>query len=152
MKWFAGFLFCVLVAHSSAVVAEEFDQAQVERQAMEVLDEFMASFNGRDPVALADTYHFPHYRLARGSMSFWESKDAAVQAHKTSYQALPDSGWHHSEWLQRRVDAISDSKVHVTTRFKRVREDGSEIGTYNSLYILIKKDGVWGIKMRSSFL
>jgi hypothetical protein len=152
MKLFAAFLLTVLVVQPLAVEAEEFDQARVEQQAMQVLDEFMASFNGRDPVALADTYHFPHYRLARGAMSIWDTKDAAVQSHITTYQTLPDSGWHRSEWLQRRVDAISASKVHVTTRFIRLREDGSEIGTYNSLYILIRKDGVWGIKMRSSYL
>ena len=152
MKLFAAFLLCVLGTHSMAVDAAEFDKAQVEQEAMKVLDEFMASFNAREPVALADTYHFPHYRLARGVMSFWETKEAAVQAHTTTYRVLPDSGWHHSEWLERRVDAISESKVHVTTRFRRVREDGSEIGTYNSLYILIRIDGSWGIKMRSSFL
>ena len=152
MKFFTAFLVSVLVAHSTPAEAEEFDQTQVEQETMKVLDEFMASFNARDPVALADTYHFPHYRLARGIMSFWETKNAAVQAHVTTYRALPDSGWNRSEWLQRRVDTISESKVHVATRFRRLRQDGSEIGTYDSLYILIRKDGRWGIKMRSSFL
>ena len=152
MKLFAAFLLSMLLGHSMAVEAEEFDQARVEQEAMKVLDEFMASFNARDPVALAGTYHFPHYRLARGIMSFWETQEAAVQAHVTTYRMLPDSGWHRSEWLQRRVDTISESKVHVATRFRRLREDGTEIGTYDSLYILIEKDGGWGIKMRSSFL
>lgn len=152
MKLCAIFLLFVLVTHSITVGAEEFDRPRVEREAMNVLDEFMRSFNARDPVALADTYHFPHYRLARGAMSFWETKGAAVQAHVNTYRVLPDGGWHRSEWLQRRVDTISESKVHVATRFRRLREDGSEIGTYDSLYIVIKKDDTWGIKMRSSFL
>ena len=152
MRVFQILLISVLFALAPAVRADEIDRTVAEPEAMQVLDEFMRSFNARDPVALADTYHYPHYRLARGTMNFWETKDAAVQAHMMAYRALPETGWDHSEWLQRRVDMISASKVHVATQFQRVREDGSVIGTYDSLYILIKKDGVWGIKMRSSFL
>ena len=152
MRTITACLFVVLVVFSLPVKAQELQRASVEREAIGVLDAFMSAFNGRDPVALAETYHFPHYRLARGVMSFLETKGAAVQAHVDTYRVLPGSGWHRSEWVQRRIDVVGESKVHVSTRFKRLREDGSEIGTYDSLYIIIKVDGVWGIKMRSSFL
>jgi hypothetical protein len=45
----------------------------------------------------------------------------------------------------------SPAKVHVATRFARLREDGSEIISYDSLYVLTLQDGQWGIKGRSSF-
>ena len=46
----------------------------------------------------------------------------------------------------------SDTKAHVATLVRRFRDDGSEIVTFESLYILIKEEGRWGIKFRSSFL
>ena len=35
----------------------------------------------------------------------------------------------------------SDTKAHVATLVRRFRDDGSEIVTFESLYILIKKKG-----------
>ena len=59
--------------------------------------------------------------------------------------------WHHSAWEKRRILHWSESKVHVDTKFSRYREDGSVIASYDSLYILTKEDGRWGVKMFSSF-
>ena len=63
---------------------------------MDVLDEFMASFNARDAEGHPATYHFPHYRLARGTMNVWETREDAVQDHIRAFELLPDTGWHHS--------------------------------------------------------
>jgi len=41
--------------------------------------------------------------------------------------------------------------VHVDTKFTRCRADGSVISSYESLYILTKEEGRWGVKLRSSF-
>ena len=128
------------------------DRMRIETESMAVLDAFMASFNARDPVAHAATYHFPHFRLARGSMNSWPTAADAESAHKQVFKQLPSTGWARSQWLSRDIIAISDQKVHVNTHFQRLRADGSIIGAYNSLYILIRQDGRWGIKMRSSFL
>jgi hypothetical protein len=128
------------------------DRVRIEAESMAVLDAFMRSFNARDPVAHAATYHFPHFRLARGSMNLWPTEADAVSAHKQVFMQLPKTGWVRSQWLSRDIIAVSEQKVHVNTHFQRLRADGSSIGTYNSLYILIKQDGRWGIKMRSSFL
>jgi hypothetical protein len=45
----------------------------------------------------------------------------------------------------------SGGKVHVDTRFTRYRKDGSKIASYESLYVLTKEGGKWGVKLRSSF-
>ncbi len=119
---------------------------------MAVLDEFIRSFSAKDPVAHAAPYHVPHYRLARGEMNSWETEVDVVQSHVEAFKILPDTGWDRSIWIDRQIVTLTETKVHVATRFRRLREDGSEIGTYDSLYILIFQDGRWGIKMRSSFL
>ena len=138
---------CSITSHSA-----EIDKDKIEKEVMVVLDEFMASFSAGDAERHPETYHFPHYRLARGTMSVWETKEDAIRAHVTIFEVLPDTGWHHSAWVHRRFVTIGENKVHVDTRFGRYREDGSEIGTYDSLYVLTKKDGRWAVKMRSSFL
>jgi len=130
----------------------ESSASRVETEVTAVLDAFMASFNASDPEAHAATYQFPHYRLARGEMLSWETREDAIYAHKSIFAALPTTGWYRSAWVDRKIININDSKVHVATRFTRFRQDGSEIVTAESLYILTKENGRWGIKMRSSYL
>jgi hypothetical protein len=61
------------------------------------------------------------------------------------------AGWHHSALLRRNIIHSSDDKVHFDTRFGRYRDDGSLIGEYDSIYIVNKQDGHWGVPGRSSF-
>lgn len=120
--------------------------------ANQVLDRFMGSFNAQDPAAHVETLHFPHYRLARGGLSGWETRADGAAWMAETFPQLVASGWARSEWLERKIITHSASKIHVATRFRRLRADGSEIGSYASLYILTKVDGRWGVKLRSSYL
>jgi len=124
-------------------------EQDVETQVMAVLDEFMRSFNALDIEAHKITYHFPHYRLASGRMNVLEKAGDMNQEDLKNF--LQGIGWHHSEWGSREISMQSGNKVHVNTSFTRYREDGSVIGTYNSLYILTRENDNWGIKLRSSF-
>lgn len=133
---------------ASKLLAETSD----EKEVFSVLDNFMTSFSESDPIGHAATYHVPHFRLARGSMSNWETIEDVVTAHKRIFRNLSETDWHHSEWIERKVIGITDKKAHVATRVGRFREDGSQIVNFESLYILIKKDDQWGIKFRSSYL
>ncbi len=115
--------------------------------AMQVLDEYMAAWNKQDLEGWERTFQFPHYRLASGRMSVLEQP--GQQDSKRLWQAI--DGWHHSRWDQRRIVHAAADKIHVDTEFTRYRADGSRIGTYESLYILTKENGRWGVKLRSSF-
>jgi hypothetical protein len=44
-----------------------FDHPEAIAAAMGVLDRHLAALNSGDAVALAQTLHFPHYRLAGGA-------------------------------------------------------------------------------------
>ncbi|NCF20608.1 MAG: hypothetical protein GWP63_20420 [Haliea sp.] len=136
----------------SISAAAQNGSSQNEQEVMNVLDAFMRSFSARDPEAHTATYHFPHFRLAQGNMASWHKREDAINAHKLLFKHLPSTGWHRSEWIDRKIISISDSKAHVATRFRRLREDGSEIVATESLYVLTKKNGRWGIKLRSSYL
>lgn len=148
-------LILLLVLGPVAAVAAEpskFDRAKEEAEIMQALDEFMRSFNQVDAAAHLKTYHFPHYRLASGRMTVLEKSGAESEAKfAEQMRGIKAAGWDHSAWTRRRVVHISDSKAHIDTEFARYRKDGSLIGKYESLYVLTKENGRWGIKLRSSF-
>ena len=151
LKASAIMLLCIglLTSNGSATQqATTRNNAQLETEAMKLLDEYMSAWNQKDLVAWERTFHFPHYRLASGKMSVLErpgQQDAA------KVWAAAGSDWHHSKWERRRIIHASADKIHVDTKFTRYRADGSRIGSFESLYILTKEDGRWGVKLRSSY-
>ena len=115
--------------------------------AMKVLDDFMAAFNARDSEAFEATFNFPSYRLASNRMvtlekGFHKPENFSVGAFE---------GWDHSAWMRREIIHAGPDKVHVDTRFTRYRKDGSIIGGFDSIYVITRQDGRWGVKIRSSF-
>ena len=148
MKWLP--VVCLSVFAVSKGFAQDASPAEntaVEQEVMEVLDNYMQAFNELDMTAWERTMHFPHYRLASGEMRIQNGPgELALGALR---HALGKQ-WHHSAWLKRKVIHWSDSKVHVDTKFARYRDDDSVIASYDSLYILTKEAGRWGVKMRSS--
>ena len=120
----------------------------IESEVMRLLDDYMSAWNRKDLAAWERTFHFPHYRLAGGKMTVL---DRPGLQDATRVWASAGSDWHHSRWDRRRIIHSSADKVHVDTKFTRCRADGSVIGSFESLYIVTKEDGRWGVKMRSSF-
>jgi hypothetical protein len=41
--------------------------------------------------------------------------------------------------------------VHIDTRFTRYRKDGTVIGGFDSVYVITREAGHWGVKIRSSY-
>ena len=147
------FAICLLifVPFGSRILAQEeagHVTQQVEDQVMKLLDDYMAAWNRKDLAAWERTFHFPHYRLASGKMTVL---DRAGLQDAAKVWGSAGSDWHHSAWDRRRIVHGSNDKVHVDTRFTRYRADGTKIGSYDSLYILTKENGRWGVKLRSSF-
>ena len=116
--------------------------------AMAALDEFMITFNARDPQLWARSLNYPHVRFASGTVTVWESAEKFAQT--DSFNRLAAIGWDHSHWLSRNVVLVSPAKVHIATKFQRFNEKNESIGTYESLYIVTKVDGHWGTQARSS--
>ena len=138
----------LMTGFSSAERPETPVSPDIEREVMQVLDDYMSAWNKKDLVGWEKTYHFPHYRLAGGKMSVLDHpgmQDAA------RVWASAGSDWHHSRWDRRKIVHASTDKVHVDTKFTRCRADGSVISSFESLYILTREDGRWGVKLRSSF-
>jgi len=115
---------------------------------MAVLDRFLAALNARDEETLLATMHFPHYRLAGVTMRVWDEPDAS---YLTGFYARAGEGWHHTAWDFRRVIVAGPEKVHFDVQFTRYRADDSALGSFRSLYVVTRRDGIWAIALRSSF-
>jgi hypothetical protein len=124
-----------------------------EAEALRVLDDYLAAFNDQDFEAMAAVCHYPHVRIGGGEVSVWETAEeyAAPESRDAQQRFLKATGWHRSARESRSVLQSSADKVHILVRFTRYREDDSVIGTHDSLWILTKRDGRWGVQARSSF-
>lgn len=123
------------------------DNAEATVGALAVLDRHFAALNAGDAAALAETLHFPHYRLAGVTMQVWERPDTYLE----DFRARAGATWHHSAWNFRNVIAASADKVHVDVQFTRYCADGSVLGTFRSFWVLSRIDGRWAAQLRSSF-
>jgi hypothetical protein len=138
------------LALAFAVVAPaKAGDSAAEAAAMKVLDSFMTAFNARDVAAFEATLHFPHYRIASGDVSVLRDPRTLPELFERFVAAMPS--WDHSAWERRKVIHSGPDKVHIDTRFTRFQADGSVIASYDSLYIVTKQDGRWGVLARSSF-
>jgi hypothetical protein len=122
-------------------------EAEAVSAALAVLDQHMAALNARDPVALAATLHFPHYRLAGGQMRVWQGPDRYF----ADFLDRAGDGWHHSAWDARTPIASTSDKVHLDVAFTRFRDDGSALGHFRSLWVVARLNGRWAAQLRSSF-
>lgn len=112
-----------------------------------VLDAFMTAFNARDIEAFEATFNFPSVRLASQGLVILKPGD--MKRERFSTGALAE--WDHSKWDRREVIHAGPDKVHIDTRFTRYRKDGSVIGGFDSIYVITRENGHWGVKIRSSY-
>ena len=121
--------------------------------AMAVADEFLATFNARDAAAHAATLAYPHVRLASGAVRIWDTIEQATEEMARNIPLLVErAGWDHSEWDHKRLVHEGDRKVHLDVQFTRYRADGSVIGVYPAVYVVVQgEDGAWRIQARSSY-
>jgi hypothetical protein len=133
--------------NQEAPLAKDHLDAEAIRAAQGVLDAFMTAFNARDIPAWEDTFNFPSVRLASRGLVIIKKGD--LNADRFTTGALAE--WDHSAWDRRDVIHAGPDKVHIDTRFTRYRTDGSVIGGFDSIYVVTRQDGHWGIKIRSSF-
>lgn len=115
--------------------------------AMAVMEAHIQALNACDEAALAATLHFPHYRLAGGTLKVWESPDQYF----ADFRARAGGDWNHSRWESLDVIAAGETKVHLDVAFTRHAADDRVIGRFRSLWIISKLHGVWAAHFRSTF-
>ena len=140
----------VMLAVTGVGVVPARAQFASQNAAMSVLDRFMTAFNARDDEAMCRTFHYPHIRFASGAVRTYETYDDCV-AQFDFARFAERFGWDHSKWDRRTAVQANPSKVHVLVIFSRFNADDEMIAQFDSLYIVTRIDGLWGIRSRSSF-
>ncbi|MFK3740841.1 hypothetical protein [Massilia sp. TN1-12] len=116
---------------------------------IDVLDRFMEALNRYDAAGMDATMHFPHLRLADGKFTVYEAPGCNPM--DLFDRLRKEDDWKYSRWGRRELVQYHGDKVHVALSYTRYREDDSVIGVYDSLYIITRVGGRWGIQARSSF-
>jgi hypothetical protein len=115
-----------------------------------VVEQYVATVNARDADGNRATMTAPHVRIG-GAGDVLMLPDDASLGRLTSFGALEESGWEKTtlDWAE--VIQADDDKAHVALQFSRYRRDGTHIVTFESLYVLVRREGHWRIQARSSF-
>ncbi len=112
-----------------------------------VMNAHLKALNARDALGLAETLHFPHYRLSGGVLKTWPDPSQYLN----DFYARAGDDWHHTVWDALNVIAVGPDKVHLDVHFTRYRADGGFMGKFRSLWIIAKLNGKWAAQLRSSF-
>ena len=127
-----------------------FADAAAREAATGVMADFLAAFNARDEVAWADTLVYPHVRIASSEVVVYETRDDFLDGMDLDRFAA-ETGWRYSTWDDMVVLQDSATKVHIQVRFSRFDADDALIASFDSLYVIARIDGHWGVRARSSF-
>ena len=66
------------------------------------------------------------------------------------FESLEEAGWHHSKWVSRDFDLVSEEKVHVSVVFQRYDKENNPHSKFEALYVVTKINSTWGVQARSS--
>ncbi len=120
--------------------------------AFAIADEFLATFNALDAPGHAATLGYPHVRLASGTVRIWQTIEDATEQMAVNMARIREAlGWDHSEWDHKNLIHAGPGKVHLDVQFTRYRPDGSVIGVYPAVYVVVATDDGWRIQARSSY-
>ncbi len=146
------FLIAGTIATATTVwVRTAMAEDDAEKMALQAMDEFLSGFNAKDPKAWAASLNYPHVRFASDSVTVWENAEDFAKTAGNSFTRLQAAGWDHSVWDSRDAIQVTENKVHIVVQFSRFTKEDKRFATFQSLYIVTKKDGHWGTQARSSF-
>ena len=146
-KYIRLYIFSIIFFTPSFSWSSDLNEIAIQ-ESMKVLDSFMSTFNSRDMKTWSKTLNYPHVRLAGGKVTVWSTQEE--YAAEDIFERLASTGWNYSEWLSREVILVSEDKVHISTVFQRYDKDHNPMKKYQSLYIVTKQNGEWGVQARSS--
>ena len=126
--------------------------AGMKEKVEQLLDNWMEAFNNKDMEGWSNTHNFPHVRIAGGQVSLWETKDDYIShfSKPDMFKSLEAAGWHHSKWVSRDFDLVSEEKVHVSVVFQRYDKENNPHSKFEALYVVTKINSHWGVQARSS--
>jgi len=134
----------LLMGYISAAGMKESER---EAEARKPIDDFFAAFNARDMESARKTLHYPHIQIAGNDVTILDDPESF----QIDFQSLASDGWTHVTLDSCAMRQNCDEKVHFEVQLSMHRGSESRYATYQALWIVTRKDGVWGIQCRSIF-
>ncbi|MEE1794333.1 hypothetical protein PUR28_26770 [Streptomyces sp. BE308] len=125
--------------------------APAAREARAALDAFLDALNSRSVPDWAKTLHYPHVRVHDGAVTVWETPEIYIENSTPEVGQLLATGWDHSGWERVELIQTSPDQVHAQVRFARYDSEDEPLGSFESLYVLTRQDGRWGVLARIGF-
>jgi hypothetical protein len=136
--------FSLLMGYISAAGMEESER---EAEARKPIDDFFAALNARDIEGCRRTFHYPNIQIAGNEVTVLDT----AESFQIDFQLLGNEGWTYSTLDSCSMRQSCDEKVHFEVQLSMHRANDSRYATYQALWIITKKEGVWGIQCRSIF-
>jgi hypothetical protein len=114
--------------------------------ALRALQAFFDAWNSHDPDRLAASLHFPHVRIADGSVE--------IARTVADLQSGPEPGRQRT-WYQTRLDSskivqVTATGANIIVSFSRLGRDGRVLSSDEGVFLAVVRDGVWKIQARST--
>ena len=111
------------------------------------LEEFLDAFNERNEERLQRMTLYPHVFVLHDGQTIiaQDSSEMTIDFEKLS----AEDGWDHSTFDSYKLVQSSANKIHVAVKFSRFNKQGERYQSANVLYVLVQREGRWGLQMRS---
>ena len=124
--------------------------SEYEAIGCKVLDEYLEAFNSGDVHRWSSILHFPHVRIAGGTVRMWSSAESFAIDNDMSRLA-EKINWGYNKWDWRELVQLGPEKMHYLVQYTRYTIQNTAIASYESLYIITRSGTRWGVQGRSSY-
>lgn len=121
------------------------DQGVVD-EASHCLDRFTEAFNSMDLAGMDAQLHFPHVMISESEILLW---DAPGQHPSDFFLRLKSTGWASTRYESKVPVLTSRDKVHFLVTYTRRSDVGAELSRHTNLWIVVRRNDMWGISLRS---
>ncbi len=122
--------------------------AAAEAEARQALETFITEWNTADDANLRGALNFPFVTVQGGGALVIDSRP---EDFSQGFDQMRAVGWNRSsfDFDSYTVVKSSPDKVHAEIGFSRYRADGTRYMNSRVFYVLTKRDGHWGVQLRT---
>lgn len=129
----------------SPIALSESNDEEIVEEAWASIEGFFEAFNEGDNDALQDYVTYPHLLMMRNGGVRIEPERLTFD-----FEAMKkNQDWVKSTMDSHEVTMVFPDKVHFRIVFSRHNSKGERYLTMEGIYIATKKDGKWGLQVRS---
>ncbi len=122
-----------------------------EQIGKKIIQQYISAFNSRNANLMADLFNFPHIRFAN-EKAWVISKEQYLKNQENVTKLLNKETWNETKIKSIETIQSGAKKAHFKIHFLRLDSENKIIHDFETLWIVTKLNGHWGIQFRSTFL